>query len=291
MHDTTQAAPLPASPAVEKPRALTILRPNRGLFDLDLRAIWRHRELLYFLIWREVKVRYKQAALGASWAIIQPLFAVLIFTLIFGLFAKIPSDGIPYPLFALCGTLPWTYFAEATRRGGLSLMTDSELVRKIYFPRLILPFAMVVSPLVDFAITFVILIGMMFWYGVHPDWHIIFLVPLMLLTMSIALAMGLWLGPVNVRFRDVQHTLPFLIQVWMYASPIVYPLSMVPEKWRVLYSLNPMVGVIEGFRWALLGTHIPDLTPILISAAVTLVVLLAGVIFFKRMERTFADII
>jgi len=293
MHDTVEAAARAAAQsAPHKPeRPLLVLRPNRGLFDLDLASIWRFRELLFFLVWREIKVRYKQAALGASWAIIQPLFAVLIFTLIFGMFARIPSDGIPYPLFALTGTLPWTYFAEAMRRSGLSLVTDADLVRKIYFPRLILPIAMTIAPLVDFLITFVILLCMMAWYGVAPSWHVVFLLPLTLLASCLGLTMGLWLGPINVRFRDVMHTLPFLIQVWMYASPIVYPLSMVPAKWQALYALNPMVGVIEGFRWALLGTHSPNLVAIGISALVTLVGLTAGMVFFKRMERTFADII
>ncbi len=291
MHETTQTPPLVAPVPATRVRQYIELRPNRGLFDLDLASIWRYRELLYFLVWREVKVRYKQAALGAGWALVQPLFAVLIFTLIFGLFAKIPSDGIPYPLFALAGTLPWTYFAEAMRRGGLSLVTDSELVRKIYFPRLILPIAMTISPLVDFLITFCILLCMMVWYGLWPDWHVIFVIPLTLLASTLALSVSLWLGPINVRFRDIMHTLPFLIQVWMYASPIVYPLSLVPQKWQALYSLNPMVGIIEGFRWALLGTHSPNMVAIGISAAVTLVVLVAGTVFFKKMERTFADVI
>jgi lipopolysaccharide transport system permease protein len=292
MHDTVEAATHAVATPMNKPsRKLLVLRPNRGLFDLDLVSIWRFRELLLFLVWREIKVRYKQAALGAGWAIIQPLFAVLIFTLIFGLFARIPSDGVPYPLFALAGTLPWTYFAEAMRRSGLSLVTDSDLVRKIYFPRLILPIAMTIAPLVDFLITFVILLCMMAWYGVSPTWHVVFLVPLTALASCLALTMGLWLGPVNVRFRDVMHTLPFLIQVWMYASPIVYPLSMVPARWQALYALNPMVGIIEGFRWALLGTNSPNLAAIGISAVVTVFGLAAGMVFFKRMERTFADII
>lgn len=267
------------------------LRPNRGLFDLDFKSVWKHRELLVFLIWRELKVRYKQAALGMGWAIIQPLFAVLIFTLIFGIFARIPSDGVPYPLFALAATLPWTYFAEAMRRSATSLVTDSELVRKIYFPRLILPLAMVVAPLVDFLVGFVILLCMMAWYGIMPGWHLVFLPAFLFIAMMLALAAGLWLGPVNVRFRDIMHTLPFLIQIWMYASPIVYPLSMVPEQYRTLYSLNPMVGVVEGFRWALLGTGQPDFTAMGLSVLIISVALVSGIVFFKKMERSFADVI
>lgn len=275
------------------PRARSVLeiRSSRGLLDLDLAAVWRYRELLYFLVLRELVVRYKQAALGFGWAIMQPLFSVLIFTLVFGVFAKIPSDGIPYPVFALAATLPWMYFAEAMRRSGLSLINDSELVRKVYFPRLILPLAGIITPLADFLVAFVVLLIMMAWYGIWPTWHIVLLVPFLMLAMGLALATGLWLGPINVRYRDIMHTLPFLVQVWMYASPIVYPVSMVPEKWRALYSLNPMVGVIEGFRWALLGTKSPDLTSIAIGATIIILATVAGVIFFKNKERAFADVI
>jgi len=272
-------------------RSVFEVRASRGLLDLDLAAVWRYRELLYFLVLRELVVRYKQAALGFGWAIVQPLFAVMIFTLVFGVFAKIPSDGIPYPVFALAATLPWTYFAEAMRRSGLSLINDSELVRKVYFPRLILPLAGIITPLADFLVAFVVLLIMMAWYGIWPTWHIVLLVPFLLLAMGLALATGLWLGPINVRYRDIMHTMPFLVQVWMYASPIVYPVSMVPEKWRALYSLNPMVGVIEGFRWALLGTKSPDLTSIAIGATVIVLATVAGIIFFKNKERAFADVI
>ena len=253
--------------------------------------MWRYRELLYFLVVRELKVRYKQAALGVGWAIVQPLFAVLIFSLVFGIFARIPSEGIPYPVFALAAILPWTYFAEAMRRGGLSLVSDSDLVRKVYFPRLILPVAGVITPIADFLAAFVVLLLMMAWYGISPTWQIIMMVPFMLLAMGLALAMGLWLGPINVRYRDIMHTLPFLVQVWMYASPIVYPVSMVPEQWRALYSLNPMVGVIEGFRWALLGTSSPNFQSIAIGAGIIILALLAGIVFFRRKERSFADVI
>jgi len=275
----------------QRGRHVLEIRPSRGLFDLDLGAVWRYRELLYYLVLRELKVRYKQAALGVGWAIVQPLFAVLIFTLIFGIFARIPSEGIPYPVFALAATLPWTYFAEAMRRSGLSLVSDADLVRKVYFPRLILPVAGIITPIADFCVAFVVLLLMMAWYHIYPTWHMILIVPFLLLAMGLALATGLWLGPINVRYRDIMHTLPFLVQVWMYASPIVYPVSMVPEKWRALYSVNPMVGVIEGFRWALLGTKTPDFQSIAIGALIIVAATFAGIVFFKNKERAFADVI
>jgi lipopolysaccharide transport system permease protein len=267
------------------------LRPSSGLLDLELGNVWRYRELLYFLIWRDLKVRYRQAIFGAGWAIAQPLFAVLIFTAVFGLFAKIPSDGVPYPLFAFSAMLPWTYFAEAVRRSSTGLVVESDLIRKVYFPRLVIPLVAVIAPLVDFLIAFVIFIAMSLWYGVIPGWQFIMVFPLIVFAAALALGVGLWLGPINVRFRDVMHTVPFVLQIWMYASPIVYPLSLVPEQWKALYSLNPMVGVIEGFRWALLGKESPDITAMALSAAFISALLLGGLIFFRRMERSFADLI
>ena len=267
------------------------LRAERGALDLDLRSVWRYRELLLFLVWREIKVRYKQAAFGMGWAIVQPVFAVMVFTAVFGHFAKLPSDGVAYPLFAFSATLPWTYFAEAVRRSATGLVSESDLIRKIYFPRLIIPLAMVGAPLVDFAVAFAVLIGLMAWYGVAPTGNIVFL-PLFVFQMALlALAIGLWLAPVNVRYRDVMHTLPFVLQVWMFASPIVYPLSLVPAQWKTLYSLNPMVGVIEGFRWAVLGTARPDFAAMAIGAALVGALLAGGLVHFKRHERTFADLI
>jgi len=270
---------------------ITVIRPSSGWFDLDLGAVWRYRELLFFLVWREVKIRYKQAALGVAWAIVQPLFTVLIFTTIFGIFARFPSDGLPYPVFALAAVLPWTYFAEALRRGATGLVTDAELVRKIYFPRLIIPVAGVTSPLVDFLFGMLILIGVMAWYGLSPGWTILLLPFWLLITLALALAIGLWLGPINVRYRDVMHTLPFITQVWMFATPIVYPLSMIPPKWQALYSINPMVGIVEGFRWSLLGTGMPNLLSIGISFAVIAIALAGGAVYFRKMERSFADVI
>lgn len=272
-------------------RDVTVIRSRQGLLNLDLRSVWQYRELLYFLVWRDLKVRYKQAAIGAAWAVLQPLVALLIFTAVFGYFAKLPSDGVPYPVFALVALLPWTYFAEALRRGATGLVDDSDLIRKIYFPRLVIPLAMVVAPAVDLAISFTLLVALMAWYGIVPTGNIVFLPLLLFLSLLLALSLALWLGPINVRFRDIKHTLPFVIQVWMYASPVVYPASMVPEEWRSLYSLNPMVGVIEGLRWALLDTSAPDLRAIGIGVLIVAGLLFGGLIYFRKMERFFADVI
>ncbi len=272
-------------------RDVTVIRSRQGLLNLDLRSVWQYRELLYFLIWRDLKVRYKQAAIGAAWAVLQPLVALLIFTAVFGYFAKLPSDGVPYPVFVLVALLPWTYFAEAFRRGATGLVDDSDLIRKIYFPRLVIPLAMVVAPAADLAISFTLLVILMAWYGIAPTGNIVFLPLLLFLSLLLALSLALWLGPINVRFRDIKHTLPFVIQVWMYASPVVYPASMVPEEWRSLYSLNPMVGVIEGFRWALLDTSAPDCRAIGIGVLIVAGLLFGGLIYFRKMERFFADVI
>lgn len=270
---------------------VTEIRPTRGLLDLDLGAVWRYRELLLVLMLRDIQILYKQAALGVGWAILQPVFAVAIFTVVFGYFAQMPSEGVPYPLFAFAGVLPWTYFAEAVRRSGTGLVNDAELVRKVYFPRLIMPLANVISPLLDFAIAFIILLIMMAFYGIAPNAKMLLVPPLMVIAALLALSIGLWLGPINVRFRDIKHTLPFMIQIWMYASPIVYPLSMVPENWRWAYSLNPMVGVIEGFRWAVFNQGEPNFAALAVSGVVIIFLLAGGLVFFRRMERTFADVI
>lgn len=281
---STEAHPAPAP-------IVTEIRPDRGWFDLDLGAVWRYRELLAVLVMRDLQVLYKQALLGAGWAILQPVFAVIIFSIIFGYIVKMPSEGVPYPLFAFAGVLPWTYFAEAVRRSGTGLVTDAELVRKVYFPRLIMPLANVISPLVDFCIAFVVLLVVMAFYGIEPSWKMLVIPPLMVVAALLALSIGLWLGPINVRFRDIKHTLPFMIQIWMYASPIVYPLSIVPQEWQALYALNPMVGVIEGFRWAVFDRGEPNFTALAMSGAIIVLLLAGGLIFFRRMERTFADVI
>jgi lipopolysaccharide transport system permease protein len=269
----------------------TEIRPSRGLFDLELGAVWKQRDLMFILVMRDLKVLYRQAAFGAAWAIIQPVFAVTIFTVVFGRFAGMPSDGIPYPVFAFAGLLPWNYFAEALRKSGTGLVNEGDLVRKIYFPRLIIPLSAVIAPLIDSAIAFVILILIAAWHGIYPGVQLLMVIPLMALTTLFALSMGLLLGPINVRFRDIKHTLPFLIQVWMYASPIIYPLSMIPDKWKAYYSLNPMVGIIDAFRWAVTGHGSPNFTPLLTSTVLVAVLLTGGLILFKRMERSFADLI
>jgi len=269
---------------------VTEIRPTKGLFDLELEGLWPYRELLGVLVKRDIQILYRQAALGIAWAILQPAFSVLIFAIIFGHFAKMPSDGIPYPIFAFAGVLPWTYFAEALRRSSNGLVSEAELIRKVYFPRLLVPVAGVIAPALDFFVGLVILLGLMLVYGVMPTWNLLAVVPLLALAGFQALAIGLWLGPINVRFRDIKYTLPFLIQIWMYASPIVYPLSLIPKEWHWLYSLNPMVGVIEGFRWAIAGGTF-NVLPLLISVAVGSVLIVGGLVFFKHMERTFADVI
>jgi lipopolysaccharide transport system permease protein len=279
----------PAAPTANT-RA-TVIRPSSGWFDLDLRSVWQYRELLFILAWRDVQLRYKQAGLGIAWAIIQPLFAVAIFTVIFGRFAKFPSGNVPYSVFAFAGILMFTYFSEATRRASAGLVTDAELIRKIYFPRLIMPLGAVVSPLIDFGFAFVVFLGLMFWFGVALTWKILLLPFVLIIAMMLALAMGLWLGPVNVRYRDVTHAIPFVLQVWMYASPIIYPLSIVPEKWQALYSLNPLVGIIEAFRWVTLDTPAPDFVSIGVSFVAILALLAGGLVYFRRRERGFADII
>lgn len=279
------------SVAKVEPRTAVEIRPSTGLFDLELAAVWRYRELLYFLGWREVKIRYNQAALGLAWAVIQPLFAVLIFTAVFGLFARMPSNGLPYPVFAFAAVLPWTYFAEALRRSATGLVGDADLIRKIYFPRLIIPLAMVSAPLIDFLVGWVALLALMVCYGLWPTWNMLLIIPLLLATLGLALAVSLWLAPINVRYRDIMHTLPFVIQIWMYATPIVYPLTLIPERYRAVYSLNPMVGLIEAYRWAIVGRGSADFQSIAISLTLTLALLTGGLLFFRKSERSFADVI
>ena len=267
------------------------IEASRGWFELSLREVWEYWQLLYYLVWRGVKVRYKQTIIGAAWAVIQPLMTMLIFTVIFGNLAKIPSDGLPYPVFAFTALLPWSYFSQAIQRSGTSLVSDANLVRKVYFPRLILPLAAVIAPLIDFCISFLVLLLMMVWYGIAPTWRMATMPLFMLLGLMTALAAGLWLSALNARYRDVGHAIPFLTQFWMYATPIAYPLSLVPEKWRTIYGLNPMVGVVEGFRWSFLGKESPVFEVIAASVVVVLVLLIGGIVFFKRGEDTFADVL
>jgi lipopolysaccharide transport system permease protein len=265
--------------------------PSKGRLHLRLDELWQCRELLYFLAWRDIKIRYKQTAIGAAWAILQPVTSMVIFSVIFGNFAKIPSDDLPYPIFAYAALLPWTYFAQAIQRSSASLVSSESMIKKVYFPRLIIPLSAALAPVIDFAIAFVVLLGMMAWFHTVPTVGILFLPLFLLLALSTALAVGLFASALNVKYRDVTHAMPFLIQIWMFASPVVYSVKIVPEKWRLLYSLNPMAGVIEGFRWALLGTPKPDFSVILMSSAVVLVLLICGLSYFKQVERSFADVI
>ena len=268
-----------------------VIRPSKGFSKQGLVELWEFRELFYFLVWRDVKIRYKQTVIGAAWAIVQPVMTMVIFTVIFGNFAKIPSDGLPYAIFSYTALLPWNYFSQAITRSGNSLVGDSNLIKKVYFPRLIIPLASVSSPLVDFFVSFLVLLVMLAWFGITPGWGVLILPLFLVLAFMTALAVGLWLSPLNARYRDISHTIPFLIQLWMYASPVVYSVSMIPEKWRLIFSLNPLAGVIEGFRWALLGKGNPAIGAIMISACVVLILLLGGMVFFKRMERYFADVL
>jgi homopolymeric O-antigen transport system permease protein len=267
------------------------IEPSQGWFSLSLRELLEYRELLFFLAWRDVKVRYKQTLIGVGWAVLQPVMTMIVFTTIFGQFAKIPSDGLPYPIFCFSALIPWTYFATALNRSIASVVAESHLISKVYFPRPILPLAGTLAGMVDFSISLIVLLGMMIWYGVGITWWLLILPAFLLFALLTALAAGLWLSALNVRYRDVGHAIPFLIQIWMFCSPIVYPVSIIPEKYRLLFSLNPMTGVIEGFRWLLLGTASPDFSVMTVSAIVVLIVLTGGLIFFKNMERTFADVV
>jgi lipopolysaccharide transport system permease protein len=268
-----------------------VIEPRTGFFKLELRALWEYRELVYFMVWRDVKTRYKQTMLGVAWALLQPLMTMLIFWVVFSQFARVPSGRLPYPLFAFVGLLPWTYFSQAVARSGTGLVGNSNLIGKVYFPRLIIPLAATLTPAVDFLLSFVVLAGLMIWYGIAPSLALLAFPLLFLLTFVTALAVGTWLSALNVKYRDVGHLIPFLIQIWMYASPVIYPLSIVPERWQALYSLNPMVGIITGFRWALVGGEFPNLTAGLISVVGVLALLGGGLVYFRRTEREFADVI
>ena len=268
-----------------------ILRPSKGWLGLDLKELWHYRELIYFLTWRDIKVRYKQAVLGIAWALLQPLLTMLISTIVFGVLLKVPSQGMPYPLFVLAALMPWSLFATSLQKSSVSLVGNANLITKIYFPRLIIPISSVIAVLVDFVISLVVLLAMMVFYKIYPTWNVLWLLPLVLLSVLAALAVGIWLSALNVQYRDVQHMVPFLIQIWMYASPIVYPIETIPAGiWRTLYGLNPMVGVVQGFRWALLGGAAPDMT-MLVSVGMVLLLLISGLFYFRRMEKTFADIV
>jgi len=281
------------SKAISSPlsKTKTVIEPSKGFISLKLHDIWEYRELLYFLTWRDIKVRYKQTALGATWAIIQPLFTMLVFSLFFGRLAGMPSDGIPYPIFSFTALVPWTFFSYGLAQSSNSLVGSANLIQKVYFPRLIIPISSVLSGVVDFFLAFLVLLGMMFCYRLFPTIRIGWLPPLLLLGLVTSLGTGLWLAALNVKYRDVRYMVPFITQFWMFATPIAYPSSLLPEPWRTLYGLNPMVGVVEGFRWALLGTQNAPGPMIFISSLVALGILVGGAFYFRRMEKTFADIV
>jgi lipopolysaccharide transport system permease protein len=288
-HDA--ALPSHTKPAGGRGLAVYLIEPSRGIGWLSLGELWEYRELLYFFLWRDLKVRYKQTMLGVGWAMLQPLATMTIFSVIFGRLARVPTDSLPYPVFAFCALVPWQLFAFALTESSNSVVSNQRLLTKVYFPRLVMPIAAVFVGLADFAISLALLVGLMLFYGIVPGPHVV-TVPIWAgLATGCALGVGLWLSALNVRYRDVRYMLPFLTQIWMYISPVAYSSSLIPDKWRPLYSLNPLVGVIEGFRWSLLGSGHLDLTSTAISAVVVAVLVITGLIYFRRSERGFADIV
>lgn len=279
----TVASPVPPMP-------VTRIRPSRGWARLQLDELWEYRELLYFLAWRDIKVRYKQTALGATWAVIQPFLTMVAFSVFFGNLAKVPSDGVPYPIFSYVALLPWTLFTYALTQSSNSLVGNANLLSKVYFPRLVVPLASVVGGVLDFGVSFVVLVGMMVFYRMPPSPAVVLLPVLLLLTMLAALGAGVWLSALNVEYRDVRYVIPFLTQFWLFITPVAYPSSLLAEPWRTLLGINPMAGVIEAFRWALLGTALPG-AMLLLSVGVSLLVLVTGAFYFRRMEKSFADVV
>jgi lipopolysaccharide transport system permease protein len=267
------------------------IEPSKGWFNLKLDELWQYRELVYFLIWRDIKIRYKQTLLGAAWAIVQPVFTMLVFTLFFGKLAKIPTDGVPPHLFYFAGLVPWQFFAQGLAQSSDSLVGQQNLIKKVYFPRLAIPIGTVCATMVDFAIAFCVLLVLLLSSGVTPTANIIWLPAFVLLSLVTALGVGLWLSSLNVNFRDVKYVVPFLTQFWMFITPIAYPSSLLPEKYRLLYGLNPMTGVVEGFRWALLGTNTQPGPMVAVSATAAVLVFVGGLFYFRRMERSFADVV
>jgi lipopolysaccharide transport system permease protein len=283
MKETTLTVP------IDLPR--TRREASKGWSWPKFRELWEYRELLFFLVWRDIKVRYKQTILGALWAIIQPFFTMVVFSLFFGRLAKVPSDGLPYPLFSYAALVPWTFFATALTQASNSLVLSAHMVKKIYFPRLTLPVATVFAGVVDFCLAFIVLLGMMFYYGLMPTVNVLWLPLFLLLALVTSLGVSLWLSAMNVQFRDVHYTIPFLTQAWLFLTPIAYPSSLLSEPWRTLYGLNPMAGVVEGFRWALLGTDTAPGAMTIVSALVALILFVSGAFYFRRMEQGFADVL
>lgn len=287
-------APVSAAPSAPAAAEVPIVRiePSAGWASLKLRELFEYRELLYFLTWRDIKVRYKQTALGASWAIIQPFFTMVVFSIFFGRLAKVPSDGVPYPVFSFAALVPWSFFASGLTSTSNSLVGSANLLKKVYFPRLAIPIATVLAGVVDMLIALGLLFVLMAWYGIVPTLGVVILPALLLMAVMTSLGVGLWLAALNVQYRDVKYVVPFLTQFWMFATPVAYPSSLLQEPWRTVYAINPMVGVVEGFRWALLGTAGgPPLRAIAVSTLAAVVALVSGAFYFRRMERTFADVV
>lgn len=279
----------PDSPATQP--AEFEITPHQGVFSIEVRELWQYRELLFLMAWRDATVRYKQSIVGIGWALIQPIMMMAIFTVVFGRFAGLPSDGVPYSVFTLCALVPWNYFSRSLADSSNSLVGASHLITKIYFPRLILPISRVLTGAIDFAIAFALLVATMAWYRITPSYGMVFLPLFIGIAMLTAFGAGLWLTALNVKYRDVGFVIPFLLQAWMYASPVAYATSIVPERWRPLFGLNPMAGVIEGFRWALLGGKPPEAGLIVPSMVIVAVLVVSGLFYFRRVERTFADLI
>jgi len=273
-------------------KQVTHIQATKGWSSLNLSELWEFRELLYFFTWRDIKVRYKQTVMGASWAILQPLFTMVVFSIFFGKLAKMPSDGIPYPIFSYAALVPWTFFSNGISKSSNSLVGGSNLLKKIYFPRMALPISSILAGVVDFVLAFVVLLFMMYYYQIAPTINVLWLPLLLVMALVSALGVGLWLSAMNVQFRDVRYIVPFIVQAWLFATPVVYPASLITDPfWQYVYALNPMVGVVEGFRWALLGTDTAPGPLIIISAVVSVILMVTGAFYFRRMERTFADVV
>ena len=279
------------SPPQHKDTVVIRIEPSKGWVSLKIRELWEYRELLYFLVWRDVKVRYKQSLLGGSWAIIQPFFTMVVFSIFFGKLAGVPSDGVPYPIFSFAALVPWTFFANGMNQASNSLVNGQNLIKKVYFPRLSMPIASVLAGFVDFFLAFMMLIGMMLYYGITPTANVVWLPFFLILSFVTSLGISLWLSALYVQFRDIRHIIPFLSQIWLFATPIAYPSSLLSEPWRTIYGINPMAGVVEGFRWALLGIGQSPGPIVLVSSSMAIMLLFSGAYFFRRMEKTFADVV
>jgi len=273
------------------PETVLRIEPSSGWVGLRLRELWSYRELLYFLVWRDVKVRYKQTLLGGTWAVLQPLFGMVVFSIFFGKLAGMPSDNLPYPVFAFAALVPWALFSNGLTHSCDSLVSSANLIKKVYFPRLAIPLSTVIAGVVDFSVALAVLFGIMAFYGIRPTFNVFWVLPLTLFTMCVSLGVGLWLSALNAKYRDIKYTVPVLAQFWLFATPIAYPSSLLSEPWRTIYGLNPMAGVVEGFRWALLGSRAAPGPMLIVSVLATLAALVGGAFYFRRMEKTFADLV